>query len=62
MMAFDTKRGSDPVDFLGVPGHDPAHRRAVDAVIRRGDTTVIYVTHRPDEIPRAIHRVLRLRV
>ncbi len=45
-------------------GLDPAHRRffvhAVDSLIRARATTVIYVTHRPDEIPPSIHRVLRL--
>jgi molybdate transport system ATP-binding protein len=45
-------------------GLDAAHRRcfvrAVEALIRARAVTVIYVTHRPDEIPRAITRVLRL--
>jgi molybdate transport system ATP-binding protein len=45
-------------------GLDAAHResfvRAVDALIRARAVTVIYVTHRPDEIPPAITRVLRL--
>ena len=45
-------------------GLDAEHRRlfvrAVDAIIRRTGTTVIYVTHRPDEIPTGIRRVLRL--
>jgi molybdate transport system ATP-binding protein len=46
-------------------GLDSAHRNlfveAVDALIRAGTATVAYVTHRQDEIPRSIHRVLRLR-
>jgi hypothetical protein len=29
-------------------------------LIRDGPATAIYVTHRPEEIPRAIQRVLRL--
>jgi molybdate transport system ATP-binding protein len=45
-------------------GLDPAHRqflvKAVDALIRAGAVTVIYITHRNDEIPPAIKRVLRL--
>ncbi len=46
-------------------GLDSAHRnlfvQAVDALIRAGSVTVIYVTHRPDEIPPSVRRVLRLR-
>jgi molybdate transport system ATP-binding protein len=46
-------------------GLDSAHRslfvRAVDALIRAGTVTAIYVTHRHDEIPPCITRVLRLR-
>jgi molybdate transport system ATP-binding protein len=45
-------------------GLDSAHRdsfvRTVDALIRTQAVTVIYVTHRPDEIPPSITRVLRL--
>jgi molybdate transport system ATP-binding protein len=45
-------------------GLDSAHRtlfiRAVDALIRAGAVTVIYVTHRRDEIPSSVTRVLRL--
>jgi molybdate transport system ATP-binding protein len=45
-------------------GLDSAHRdsfvRAVDALIRARAVTAIYVTHRPDEIPPSITRVLRL--
>ena len=45
-------------------GLDSAHRdslvRAVDALIRAGAVTVIYITHRPDEIPPSITHVLRL--
>jgi ABC-type molybdenum transport system ATPase subunit/photorepair protein PhrA len=45
-------------------GLDPAHRnlfvQAVDALIRAGTATVAYVTHRQDEIPPSIQRVLRL--
>jgi molybdate transport system ATP-binding protein len=45
-------------------GLDEAHRelfvREVDALIRSGAATAIYVTHRPEEIPRSIKRVLRL--
>ena len=46
-------------------GLDAAHRnlfvRAVDAIIRTGTVTAIYVTHRPGETPPCIKRVLRLR-
>jgi molybdate transport system ATP-binding protein len=46
-------------------GLDAAHRnlfvRAVDALIRAGAVTAIYVTHRHDETPASIKRVLRLR-
>jgi molybdate transport system ATP-binding protein len=45
-------------------GLDPAHRqvfvKAVDNLVRRGAVTVVYVTHRDDEIPPSIQRVLRL--
>ncbi len=45
-------------------GLDAAHRdliiRNVDALIRSGSVTVIFVTHRLEEIPRSIKRVLRL--
>jgi molybdate transport system ATP-binding protein len=45
-------------------GLDAAHRdffvREVDALLRSGSVTVIYVTHRPEEIPRSIKHVLRL--
>jgi molybdate transport system ATP-binding protein len=45
-------------------GLDAAHRdfftREVSALLRSGSVTAIYVTHRPEEIPRAIKRVLRL--
>ncbi len=45
-------------------GLDPAHRdliiRNVDALIRARSVTAIFVTHRPEEIPRSIKRVLRL--
>ena len=45
-------------------GLDSAHREffvsAVDALIRAGAVTVIYVTHRNDEIPPSITRFLRL--
>jgi molybdate transport system ATP-binding protein len=45
-------------------GLDEAHRdlfiREVDALIGAGTATAIYVTHRPEEIPRSIKRVLRL--
>ena len=45
-------------------GLDAAHRdsfvRAVDTLIRGRTVTIIYVTHRPDEIPPSITRVLRL--
>ena len=47
-------------------GLDAAHRdsfvRAVDTLIRGRTVTIIYVTHRPDEIPPSITRVLRLPV
>ena len=46
-------------------GLDSAHRnlflRTVDALIRDGMATVVYVTHRQDEIPPSISHVLRLR-
>ena len=46
-------------------GLDSAHRKlfvqAVDALIRAGAATVAYVTHRQDEIPPSITRVLQLR-
>jgi molybdate transport system ATP-binding protein len=46
-------------------GLDSAHRsrfvRAVDRLIGTGAVTAIYVTHRQDEIPPSIKRVLRLR-
>ncbi len=46
-------------------GLDASHRssfvRTIDALVRAASTTVIYVTHRPDEIPPSIQRVLRLR-
>jgi molybdate transport system ATP-binding protein len=45
-------------------GLDPQHRalliRAVNDLISAGGVTAIYVTHRADEIPKSIKRVLRL--
>ena len=45
-------------------GLDDAHRdffvREVDDLLHTGSVTAIYVTHRPEEIPRSIKRVLRL--
>ena len=45
-------------------GLDPQHRRmfidVVDPLIQCGSLTVIYVTHRADEIPPSIRCVLRL--
>ena len=45
-------------------GLDLAHRRIflqiIEALIRQNHTTIIYVTHRSDEIPQGIRRVLRL--
>jgi molybdate transport system ATP-binding protein len=45
-------------------GLDSAHRalfvQTVDALIRAKTVTAIYVTHRPDEVPSSISRVLRL--
>jgi molybdate transport system ATP-binding protein len=45
-------------------GLDAAHRqvfvKAVDDLIRHGAVTAVYVTHREDEIPPSIRRVLRL--
>jgi molybdate transport system ATP-binding protein len=45
-------------------GLDPAHRelfvRTVDQLIRSEAVTAIYVTHRTDEIPASIKRILRL--
>lgn len=55
-----------PLLILDEPcqGLDLAHRRffvrVVNGLIRSGSVTVIYVTHRSDEIPPAIKRVLRL--
>lgn len=57
---------SPPLLILDEPcqGLDLAHRRlfvhVVDTLIRSGSVTVIYVTHRNDEILPAIKRVLRL--
>ena len=46
-------------------GLDAAHRALssapVDGLLRQGAVTAIYVTHRPDEIPPSIQRVLRLK-
>ena len=45
-------------------GLDRDHRdlfvRTIESLIRQTGLTVVYVTHRPDEIPRGIRRVLRL--
>ncbi len=45
-------------------GLDPAHRRVflgkLEVLLRAGSVTVIYVTHRAEEIPASIKRVLRL--
>jgi molybdate transport system ATP-binding protein len=45
-------------------GLDSAHReffvREIDALLRSGSVTAIYVTHRREEIPTTIRRVLRL--
>ncbi|MCE9614366.1 MAG: ATP-binding cassette domain-containing protein [Lentisphaerae bacterium] len=45
-------------------GLDAAHRRrfvqTVDAILQRTATTVIYVTHRRDELPARLQHVLRL--
>jgi molybdate transport system ATP-binding protein len=45
-------------------GLDAAHRdfflRELDALLRSRSVTAIYVTHRPEEIPRSIKHVLRL--
>jgi molybdate transport system ATP-binding protein len=45
-------------------GLDSIHRdyfiKKVDALIRTGSVTAIFVTHRPDEIPASITRTLRL--
>jgi molybdate transport system ATP-binding protein len=45
-------------------GLDAAHRdffvREVEALLRSGSVTAIYVTHRPEEIPTSIKRVLKL--
>ena len=47
-------------------GLDAEHRglfvRVVDELLRDGDETAIYVTHRSEEIPPSIKRVLKLRV
>jgi molybdate transport system ATP-binding protein len=46
-------------------GLDLTHRtiflRNIEELLRRGETTMIYVTHVPSEIPHGIHRLLRLR-
>lgn len=46
-------------------GLDPAHRdrvlKTVDAAVRRGRVTVVFVTHNPREIPSAITHRLKLR-
>jgi molybdate transport system ATP-binding protein len=46
-------------------GLDRDHRtlfvRTIDMLLEQTDVTVIYVSHRSDEIPRGIHRVLRLK-
>jgi len=43
---------------------DAAHRKlfldTLDELLGNQTVTAIYVTHRPDEIPRLIKRVLRL--
>ena len=55
-----------PLLILDEPcqGLDQGHRqffvRVVDGLIRARSVTAIYVTHRDDEIPRAIRNVLRL--
>jgi molybdate transport system ATP-binding protein len=55
-----------PLLILDEPcqGLDAAHRRlfirTVNSLLRAGRTTAVYVTHRSDEIPSAITRVLRL--
>jgi molybdate transport system ATP-binding protein len=49
----------EPCQGLDSP-HRDAFVRAVDALLRARAVTVIYVTHRPDEIPPSITRVLRL--
>lgn len=45
-------------------GLDAGHRRffihELDKVIRTGEISVVFVTHRPEEIPSSIRRVLRL--
>jgi molybdate transport system ATP-binding protein len=45
-------------------GLDPAHCNAflaiVGSLLRRSDTTIVYVTHVSDEIPAGIHRILQL--
>jgi molybdate transport system ATP-binding protein len=47
-------------------GLDPFHRdliiRSVDDLIRNHAVTAIFVSHRPEEIPASIRRVLRLRM
>jgi molybdate transport system ATP-binding protein len=56
-----------PLLILDEPcqGLDAAHRNLivehVDALVRSGSVSVIYVTHRQEEIPRSIRRVLQLR-
>lgn len=46
-------------------GLDPAHRalflRTLDSLLRSGEETAVYVTHREQEIPPSIQRILRLR-
>ena len=56
-----------PLLILDEPcqGLDTAHRdliiQTVDALIRGGLMTTIFVTHRPEEIPASIRQVLQLR-
>ncbi len=55
-----------PLLILDEPcqGLDPEHREVLletlDGLLRDGGVTAIFVTHRPDEIPGAVRRVLRL--
>jgi len=46
-------------------GLDLAHRttflRIIESLIQQQVTTIVYVTHRPDEIPEGIQRLLKLK-
>jgi len=49
----------EPCQSLDAP-HRELFVRTVNELISSGSASVLYVTHRPDELPRAIPRVLKL--